>query len=60
MAGFKEKTWLDYEYKGNVMLAPAEDLRRVVRRAAKAANTRLLRRERAGRTKAGAAPFCRV
>lgn len=51
MAGFKEKTWLDYEYKGNVMLASAEDLRRIVRRAAKAANTRLLRRERAGRTK---------
>lgn len=33
------------------MLASAEDLRRVVRRAAKAANQRLLRRERAGRTK---------
>lgn len=47
----KEKTWQDYEYQGAYMLASAEDLRRVVRRAAKAANQRLLRRERAGRTK---------
>lgn len=47
----KEKTWRDYEYQGAYMLASAEDLRRVVRRAAKAANQRLLRRERAGRTK---------
>lgn len=47
----REKTWLDYEYQGAYMLASAEDLRRVVRRAAKAANQRLLRRERAGRTK---------
>ena len=46
-----EKTWQDYEYQGAYMLASAEDLRRVVRRAAKAANQRLLRRERAGRTK---------
>lgn len=47
----KENTWQDYEYQGSYMLASAEDLRRVVRRAAKAANQRLLRRERAGRTK---------
>lgn len=47
----REKTWLDYEYQGAYMLASADDLRRVVRRAAKAANQRLLRRERAGRTK---------
>lgn len=47
----KEKSWEDYEYRGAYMLASAEDLRRVVRRAAKAANQRLLRRERAGRTK---------
>lgn len=47
----REKTWQDYEYRGAYMLASAEDLRRVVRRAAKAANQRLLRRERAGRTK---------
>lgn len=47
----KEKTWQDYEYQGAYMLASAEDLRRVVRRAAKAANQRLLRREKAGRTK---------
>lgn len=46
-----ENTWQDYEYQGAYMLASAEDLRRVVRRAAKAANQRLLRRERAGRTK---------
>lgn len=46
-----EKTWQDYEYQGAYMLASAEDLRSVVRRAAKAANQRLLRRERAGRTK---------
>lgn len=46
-----EKTWQDYEYQGAYMLASAEDLRRVVRRAAKAANQRLLRRERVGRTK---------
>lgn len=45
------KTWQDYEYQGAYMLASAEDLRRVVRRAAKAANQRLLRRERSGRTK---------
>lgn len=47
----REKTWQDYEYQGAYMLASAEDLRRVVRSAAKAANQRLLRRERAGRTK---------
>lgn len=47
----REKTWQDYEYQGAYMLASAEDLRRVVRRAAKAANQRLLRRERARRTK---------
>ena len=49
--GIKENKWEDYEYRGSYMLASAEDLRRVVRRAAKAANQRLLRRERAGRTK---------
>ena len=47
----KENGWEDYEYRGYYMFASAEDLRRVVRRAAKAANQRLLRRERAGRTK---------
>lgn len=47
----REKTWQDYEYQGAYMLASTEDLRRVVRRAAKAANQRLLRRERAGRIK---------
>lgn len=47
----RENTWQDYEYQGAYMLASAEDLRRVVRSAAKAANQRLLRRERAGRTK---------
>lgn len=47
----REKTWQDYEYEGAYMLASAEDLRRVVRRAAKAANQRLVRREKAGRTK---------
>lgn len=47
----REKTWQDYEYQGVYMQASTEDLRRVVRRAAKAANQRLLRRERAGRTK---------
>lgn len=31
----REKTWQDYEYQGAYMLASAEDLRRVVRRAAK-------------------------
>ena len=46
----REKTWQDYEYQGAYMLASAEDLRRVVRRAAKAANQRLLRHERAVRT----------
>lgn len=49
--GIKENKWEDYEYRGAYTLASAEDLRRVVRRAAKAANQRLLRRERAGRTK---------
>lgn len=47
----REKTWQDYEYQGSYMLASAEDLRSVVRRAAKAANQRLLRRERSGHTK---------
>ena len=47
----KENKWEDYEYRGYYMFASAEDLRSVVRRAAKAANQRLLRRERAGRTK---------
>ena len=55
-----EKTWQDYEYQGAYMLASAEDLRRVVRRAAKAANQRLLRRERAGRTKGTMAALGRL
>lgn len=48
---FKEKTWEDYEYKGYFMWATEDALRQTVRKAAKAANQRLLRRERAGRTK---------
>lgn len=51
MMAIRENTWQDYEYQGAYMLASAEDLRRVVRRAAKAANQRLVRRERSGRTK---------
>lgn len=53
MARIKEKTWADYEFKGyqGYMGASEEALRRVVKRAAKAANQRLLRMERAGRTK---------
>lgn len=44
------KSWEKYEYKGALSIANAEDLRPVVRRAAKAANQRLLRLERKGYT----------
>lgn len=47
----KEKSWEDYEYRGYFEHANRSNLIPVVRRAAKAANQRLLRRERAGRTK---------
>lgn len=47
----KEKSWEDYEYRGYFEHANRSDLIPVVRKAAKAANQRLLRRERAGRTK---------
>lgn len=47
----KEKSWEDYEYHGYFEHANRSDLIPVVRKAAKAANQRLLRRERAGRTK---------
>lgn len=47
----KEKSWEDYEYRGYLEHANRSDLIPVVRKAAKAANQRLLRRERAGRTK---------
>lgn len=47
----KEKSWEDYEYRGYFEHANRSDLIPVVRRAAKAANQRLLRRERSGRTK---------
>lgn len=40
------KSWERYEYKGYLSIATAEDLRPVVRRAAKVANQRLLRLER--------------
>lgn len=42
------RSWEKYEYKGALSIANAEDLRPVVRRAAKAANGRLLRLERKG------------
>lgn len=42
------RSWERYEYKGALSIANAEDLRPVVRRAAKAANQRLLRLERKG------------
>lgn len=42
--------WERYEYKGALSIANAEDLRPVVRRAAKAANQRLLRLEQKGYT----------
>ena len=45
------RSWEKYEYKGALSVANANDLRPIVRRAAKAANQRLLRLERAGYTK---------
>lgn len=47
----KEKSWEDYEYRGYFEHANRTDLIPVVRKAAKAANQRLLRMERAGLTK---------
>lgn len=47
----KEKSWDDYEYRGYFEHANRSDLIPVVRKAAKAANQRLLRMERAGLTK---------
>lgn len=44
------KSWEKYEYKGALSIANAEDLRPVVRRAAKAANQRLVRLEQKGYT----------
>lgn len=44
----RSKTWADYELK-NFQTATEEQLRAAVRRAAKAANQRLLRLERAGK-----------
>ena len=46
----KEKSWEDYEYRGYFEHANRSDLIPVVRKAAKAANQRLLRMERAGLT----------
>lgn len=46
----KEKSWEDYEYRGYFEHANRSDLIPVVRKAAKAANQRLLRMERAGMT----------
>lgn len=42
------QSWEKYEYKGALSIATAEDLRPIVRRAAKAANQRLLRLEQKG------------
>lgn len=42
--------WDKYEYKGALSIATAEDLRPIVRRAAKAANMRLIRLERQNKT----------
>lgn len=47
----KENSWEDYEYRGYFAHANRSDLIPVVRKAAKAANQRLLRMERAGMTK---------
>lgn len=47
----KEKSWEDYEYRGYFEHANRTDLIPVIRKAAKAANQRLLRMERAGLTK---------
>lgn len=44
------RSWEKYEFKGALSIANAEDLRPVVRRAAKAANQRLLQLERKGYT----------
>lgn len=44
----RSKTWADYELQ-NFQAATEEQLRKAVRRAAKAANQRLLRLERAGK-----------
>lgn len=44
------QSWEKYEYKGALSIATAEDLRPVVRQAAKVANQRLLRLERKGYT----------
>ena len=44
------QSWEKYEYKGALSVANANDLRPIVRRAAKAANQRLLRLERVGYT----------
>ena len=44
------KSWERYEYKGALSIANTEDLRPVVRRAAKAANQRLVRLEQKGYT----------
>lgn len=47
---FKEKTWEDYS-RGNINTLSTAELRDVVRKAAKAANQRLVRLERRGYTK---------
>lgn len=49
MGKIKEKVWADYAVK-NFSSATRADLQAAVRKAAKAANQRLLRLERAGRT----------
>ena len=49
MAHFKEKTWADYDI-GDPTKANQAELSQAVRKAAKAANQRLLRLERAGLT----------
>lgn len=49
MANFWVASWANYDV-GSTMTAATEDLRSAVRRAAKAANQRLLRLERAGFT----------
>lgn len=50
MAKFKEKVWADYALK-NFSRATRADLQAAVRKAAKAANQRLLRLERHGETR---------
>lgn len=49
MAKIKQKTWADYDI-GDPSKASYEELKAAVRKAAKAANQRLLRLERAGAT----------